>query len=115
MFAKLRKMNRWEWLTIAVIIALLAWEQWPWGKPLVIAIEGDEVTEEVRQVFFRTEKLHDGCLKGGFLRVCGQPERIEAYGINKAVWPHRCSGCGQTNMIYDARWPQIKAEWRAVK
>jgi hypothetical protein len=71
------------------------------------------VTERVEQVFFRTEMPHRGC--SGKWRVCGKPGKIEAYGIDKFVWPHCCSACGQTNMIFNDRWPKIKAEWRVVK
>lgn len=96
-----------------VVGGLSLWMAEPW-HPLVIALPDDgKITEEVEQVFFRTEKQHSGCPSNGFLRVCGQPRQIEAYGISKAVWPHKCSGCGMTNEIYDARWPQIKVEWRA--
>ena len=71
------------------------------------------VTEQVETVLFRTELRHAGCK--GFWRASGYPERITAYGIDKSVWPHVCSACGQTNRLYDARWPQFRREWRTVK
>jgi hypothetical protein len=74
------------------------------------------VTERVKQVIWRTEKPHDGCPSNGFLRaVPGQPERITAYGIDKFIWTHVCSGCGETNRIYDACWPKFRTEWEVSK
>lgn len=77
--------------------------------------DGNTVTEEVEAVMYRTRLRHECCPSNGFLNAYGQPERITAYGINKYVWPHKCDGCGYTNTIYDARWPQFRREWRAVK
>jgi len=76
---------------------------------------GETLTERVEQVVWRTELRHAGCPQGGFWRASGPPRKIEAYGIDKWVHLHVCSGCGATNEIYDARWPQFRQEWRAVK
>ena len=73
------------------------------------------VTEEVEAVMYRTRLHHPGCVSNGFWNSYGHSRKITAYGINKCVWPHRCDGCGATNEIYDARWPQFRREWRAVK
>lgn len=73
------------------------------------------VTEEVEAVTYRTRLRHAGCPSNGFLNAYGRPERITAYGIDKNVWPHKCDGCGYTNTIYDAQWPQFRREWRAVR
>ena len=75
----------------------------------------DTLTERVEQVVWRTELRHAGCSQGGFWRASGPPRKIEAYGIDKWIHLHVCSGCGATNEIYDARWPQFRQEWRAVK
>ena len=78
--------------------------------------ERDTITEKVELVTYRTRLRHAGCpSKNGFMNVCGQPERITAYGIDKCVWPHKCDRCGYTNRIYDAQWPKFRREWRAVK
>lgn len=76
---------------------------------------GNTVTEEVEAVMYRTRLRHAGCPSNGFLNAYGRPERITAYGIDKCVWPHKCDGCGYTNTIYDAQWPQFRREWRAVR
>ena len=77
--------------------------------------KGLTITEEVEQVVYRTSLRHEGCPDNGFMVSYGQPDRITAYGINKCIWKHRCDGCGYTNTIYDARWPQFRQEWRMVK
>ena len=77
--------------------------------------DGKTVRECVERVTYRTELHHQGCNSNGFWRAYGAPQVIEAYGIDKALWPHRCSGCSETNTIYDARWPKFETEWRAVK
>ena len=79
------------------------------------SLAGETLTERVEQVVWRTELRHAGCPQGGFWRASGPPRKIEAYGIDKWVHLHVCSGCGATNEIYDARWPQFRQEWRAVK
>lgn len=71
--------------------------------------------ERVELVTWRTRNPHAGCPSNGCWVVSGAPRMIEAYGINKAMWPHRCDGCAATNEIYDARWPRIEQEWRPVK
>jgi len=71
--------------------------------------------ERVELVTWRTQLPHDGCPSNGCWQVSGQPRQIEAYGIDKAVWPHKCQGCGATNEIYDATWPKFEREWRAVR
>lgn len=71
--------------------------------------------ERVELVTYRTQLPHDGCPSNGCWQVCGQPRQIEAYGIDKAVWPHKCQGCSATNEIYDATWPKFEREWRAVR
>ena len=73
------------------------------------------LTERVEQVVWRTELRHAGCPHGGFWRASGPPRKIEAYGIDKWIHLHVCSGCGATNEIYDARWPKFRQEWRAVR
>lgn len=75
--------------------------------------DGTSLRERVELVTWRTELKHEGCK--GFWRCSGAPRRVESYGIDKAIWPHTCSVCGSTNEIYDARWPKIEQEWRAVK
>lgn len=77
--------------------------------------DGKTVRECVERVTYRTELRHPGCVSNGFWRAYGVPQVIEAYGIDKSMWPHKCSGCGETNVIYDARWPKFESEWRAVK
>jgi len=71
--------------------------------------------ERVELVTWRTELPHQGCPSNGAWVASGQPRKIEAYGIDKGVWPHRCSGCGATNEVYDATWPKFEREWRAVE
>lgn len=73
------------------------------------------ITEQVERKTWRIEKRHDGCPSGGFWRACGSPERVDAYGIDKFIWPHKCSGCMKTNSFYDARYPQFSNEWVRVK
>lgn len=94
----------------------LAWLAEPWLPSFASQKPVDgKATEQVECVTFRTRLRHQGCVSNGFLNAYGQPERITAYGIDKSVWPHRCDGCGFTNTIYDANWPQFRREWRAVK
>lgn len=71
--------------------------------------------ERVELVSWRTRLPHEGCPSGGCWEARGAPRMIEAYGINKPMWPHRCTGCAATNEIYDARWPKIEQEWRPVR
>jgi len=71
--------------------------------------------ERVELITWRTELPHVSCPSNGAWQVSGQPRQITAYGIDKAVWPHRCAGCGATNEIYDATWPKFEREWRSVK
>lgn len=75
----------------------------------------DGYRERVELVTYRTQNPHSACPSNGFWQVSGQPRKIEAYGIDKAVWPHKCSGCSATNEIYDATWPRFEREWRKVK
>ena len=76
---------------------------------------GNLVTEQVERKTWRIEKRHDGCPSNGFWRVCGNPERIDAFGIDKLMWPHKCSGCCKTNSFYDVRYPQFSNEWVRVR
>lgn len=100
-------------LTTLVVVSTIAVQ--------AIIRNGDKVnatatlTERVRPVHYRTSFQHDGCASNGFLECCGAPRQITAYGISKAMWPHRCTGCGATNNLYDARWPKIEMRWEAVK
>ena len=73
------------------------------------------VTEQVERKTWRIEKRHDGCPVGGFWRAYGTPQKIEAYGIDKFTWPHKCSGCGETNSFYDVRYPKFSNEWVRVR
>lgn len=93
----------------------LTWVAEPWLPSFSAKPVDDKVTEEVEAVTYRTRLRHAGCPSNGFLNAYGRPERITAYGIDKNVWPHKCDGCGYTNTIYDASWPQFRREWRAVK
>lgn len=77
--------------------------------------DGTTVRERVQMVAYRTELRHAGCQSNGFMRVDGAPRMIESYAIDKFIWPHKCSGCGATNEIFDARWPKIEQRWEAVK
>ena len=72
---------------------------------------GNLVTEQVERKTWRIEKRHDGCPSNGFWRACGTPQKVEAYGIDKLMWPHKCSGCDKTNSFYDVRYPQFSNEW----
>lgn len=75
------------------------------------------VTEQVERKIWRTEMRHEGCPNNGFWRwiAQGKAERIDAYGIDKFMWPHKCSGCGETNSFYDVRYPKFSNEWVRVK
>ena len=86
------------------------WLHFPGAEPA-----DGKITEEVDAVTYRTRLRHDGCVSNGCWNAYGQPSRITAYGIDKYVYPHRCDGCGSTNTIYDASWPQFRREWRSVK
>ena len=86
-----------------------------WGCTRGRGDGGVFVTEQVERKTWRIEKRHDGCPSGGFWRVCGNPERIDAFGIDKLMWPHKCSGCCKTNSFYDVRYPQFSNEWVRVR
>lgn len=74
-------------------------------KDRVIAIwpAVDGYRERVELITWRTQNPHLGCASNGFWQVSGQPRQITAYGIDKAVWPHRCAGYGVTHaMLHSA-------------
>ena len=73
------------------------------------------ITEQVERKTWRIEMRHEGCPNNGFWRAYGNPERIDAYGIDKFMWTHKCSGCCKTNSFYDMRYPQFSNEWVRVK
>ena len=93
----------------------LVWIAEPWLRFPGAESEDGKISEEVEAVTYRTRLRHAGCVSNGFWNAYGRPARITAYGIDKYVWPHRCDGCGATNTVYDASWPQFRREWRAVK
>lgn len=97
-----------------VFVGVLVFVGKPWQRAVLLK-EPATFTERVECVTYRTQLRHAGCVSNGVWNCSGRPVKIEAYGIDKHMWPHRCSGCGATNMIYDARWPQIKNEWRVVE
>lgn len=94
-------------ITLLVVIVALA--------KRTVQPDSKTLRERVERVTWRTELRHEGCASKGCWRASGAPRMIEAYGIDKALWPHTCSGCGAVQEIYDARWPKIEQEWRAVK
>lgn len=99
-------------LFLAIVVSIFAVLS---GSKRTAKDDADTVTEEVEIVTHRTRLRHEGCVSNGFMNAYGNPEKITAYGINKYVWPHKCDGCGFTNTIYDAHWPQFRREWRVVK
>jgi len=81
--------------------------------PFAYSVSKDgTVTERVRPVYTREEMPHAGCT--GFFRVSGPPQQVGAFEFGHVAWPHKCSVCGATNTFFDARYPQIKTEWKAV-
>lgn len=80
-------------------------------------IDGDKVTEQVREVWYRTELRHAGCPKDGYWRIDTekQARRVEVYDKGGYMYPHKCSGCGTECEIFNVRYPLIKREWEAVK
>ena len=79
--------------------------------------DGDKITEQVREVWYRTELRHAGCPKDGYWRIDSskQSTKVEVYAENGYMYPHKCSGCDLESEIFNVRYPQIKREWEVVK
>ena len=77
----------------------------------------DTITEQVEQITHRIQLRHVGCAEDGYWERCGAAERIEGDGVFKDVYlyPHKCSGCGATQTLYNVSYPQFRREWRVVK
>lgn len=89
-----------------------------WSAAMKARVSGETLTERVELVHTRTRLRHKECSGAGFWECCGRATKIEAggvFGSDVHLWPHKCSGCGQTNTLFNVRYPQIKSEWRAVR
>jgi hypothetical protein len=98
---------------------LTGWKSAKEGSVVTVSCDdGSALTERVEMVHFRTRLRHSACPSNGFWEVSGRPAAIEGDlfdGRTRHLWPHRCDRCGATNTLFDARYPLVKGEWRAVK
>jgi hypothetical protein len=77
--------------------------------------DASPVRERVELVTYRTRKAHDGCASNGYWQATGKLRKVEAYGIDKPVWAHKCDGCGEEREFWDEQWPKFEREWQVVR
>lgn len=100
---------------MAIVIGVSLFNDKPKNK---VRGDGTTLSERVELVHTRTRLRHKECSGAGFWECCGRATKIEAggvFGSDVHLWPHKCSGCGQTNTLFNVRYPQIKSEWRVVR
>lgn len=101
-------------LVLAVITGFVFWPRYI-QRPSKDA--ADTITEQVEQIMYRVQLKHVGCVANGNWERCGEAQRVEGGDVfkNVCLYPHKCSGCGATQTMFNVSYPQFRREWRVVK